>query len=71
MKAGFRGDTLLGVGVVCFVVFFFLEIKSFVVHIKIYYLGFLSVTGDTRDGADKGMEDKHKDFQNQKKNQWI
>lgn len=66
MKAGFRGDTLLGV-----FFFFFLQIKSFVLHIKIYYLGFLSVTSDTRDEADKRMEDEHEDFQNGKKNQWI
>lgn len=61
MKARFRGIHYLSF-------FFFLQIKSFVIHIKIYYLGFLSVIDHTRVGVEKRMEDKHKDFQKKGKN---
>lgn len=60
MKARFRGIHYLSF-------FFPLQIKSFGTHIKIYYLGFLSVIDHTRAGVEKRMEDKHKDCQKKKK----
>lgn len=46
--------------------FFFLQIKSFGIHIKIYYLGFLSVIAHTKVGVEKRLEDKHEDSKKKK-----